>query len=322
MSIPTDHHYLPRFYLRRWLDPEIERVWEYSRPYREVIVRPKPPRATCKQDGLYSIAEEDDPALREQVETQFMSPLDDIAAKALSVIEVTRQRPGSSELCDGWVRFLMSQFYRAPKRIAYLEARIREHENETTDEQESEYARVRRDSDPPTLRQLFQGNDDGLISRSRAILLRSIVDSVPIGTAILRMKWSLIGIDRPVHGLLTGDDPVTMSNGLSGQRAFVTLPVAPNLLFIAANDRAVIESFRDQKAAAFEGAMNSAICQQADRFVIGHTPRQLRFVENRLGRTEPPQADGLLGRHTWKSPLAEPVYHPGRNRLGLGSVGP
>lgn len=304
MSVPEDHHFLPQFYLSRWIDPGIDELWEYSRPRDKVVVRRRSPKGTGKQRHLYSIIGEVEPELREQVELRLMSPLDDRAARALTEMIETRARPQSKELRDGWARFVMSLLHRSPRRIAYLENLIRAYEIDTTPEEEEAYAKLRAQNDPATLRRLFADGDPSRVSRSRAVLLRSLVDSETIGNAIVGMRWGAIQVNKPKHRLLTCDDPVLMSNGLDHDRSFLALPIAPDLMFIAVNHSDVLEAFNDQKSAVFEGAMNDAICRQADRLVLGQTNQCLRFVENRLQRSAPPHNGGVGGRYTWSAPIA------------------
>ncbi|MBX9574396.1 MAG: DUF4238 domain-containing protein [Caulobacteraceae bacterium] len=304
MSVPEDHHFLPKFYLSRWIDPGIGELWEYSRPHDKVVVRRRSPKGTGKQKHLYSIIGEVEPELREQVEIRLMSPLDDRAARALDEMINTRARPQTKELRDGWARFVMSLLHRSPRRIAYLENLIRTYEIETTPEEEEAYEKLRAPNDPATLKRLFADGDASRISRSRAVLLRSLVDSETIGNVIVGMRWGAIQVNEPKHRLLTCDDPVLMSNGLNHDRSFIALPIAPDLMFIAANHSDVLQSFSDQKSAVFEASMNDAICLQADRLVLGQTNRCLRFVENRLQRGAPPNNGGLEGRYTWSAPIA------------------
>lgn len=312
-SIPRDHHYLPRFYLSRWIDPGIGELWEYSRPRDKVVVRRRSTKATGKQEHLYSLAGEVEPELREQVELRLMAPLDNIAAAALRHIETTKQRPDDKAMRDGWARFVMSLLHRSPRRLAYLEKLIREHVSETSPEDEAIYQRLRRPSDPSTLNRLFADGDETRLSRSRAVLFRSLVDSEAIGNVIVGMRWGVVQVNEPNHGLLTCDDPVLMSDGLEHDRSFIALPIAHDRLFIAANSQDVVQSFANQRSAVFERAFNDAIferafndaiCHQADRLVIGRSNQNQRFVENRLGRCAPPANGGAGGRYTWSAPIA------------------
>ncbi|MCO6403529.1 DUF4238 domain-containing protein [Aurantimonas endophytica] len=50
----TKHHYIPAFYLRRWAGTD-KKVTEFSRPYRDVVVRSVMPERTGYQERLYEL---------------------------------------------------------------------------------------------------------------------------------------------------------------------------------------------------------------------------------------------------------------------------
>lgn len=53
MSIPKKHHYLPQFFMRRWVDAD-GMVTEYRRPRTELIVKRKHPAQTGYIVDLYA----------------------------------------------------------------------------------------------------------------------------------------------------------------------------------------------------------------------------------------------------------------------------
>ena len=54
MSRPTNHHYLPVFYLRQWCNAN-GKVVRYHRPYKDVIASPIAPDNTGCEPGLYTL---------------------------------------------------------------------------------------------------------------------------------------------------------------------------------------------------------------------------------------------------------------------------
>ena len=302
MSVPVDHHFLPQFFLKRWIDPQIKELWEYSRPREKIVVRRRATSATGKQKHLYTVDGLAEPELREQVELKLMQPIDTFGAEALEEMLRTGERPQQKKHRDGWARFVMSVMHRSPDRMRYFAERIARERDELANEMEGEYARLRRDFDPETLQE-FLASSELAVSSARAILLRSMVDSSQIGEVIIGMRWSLIRLPQVRFGLLTGDDPVITSNGLGHKRSFILLPVAPDVVFAAAASQSVIAAFGSQEPRALERGLNDAICRQADRLVIGSSNQQVRFVENRLGLNVDERRNGLLERLTWNAPL-------------------
>ena len=303
MSIPQDHHYLPEFYLKRWLTSGRKQVCEYSRPYKEVHCRLRYPSETGKQRNLYSLPGEDDPATREHVEIRVMSPLDDAAATALSVIE-SGKHVTDPVMRDAWAKFLVSQLHRSPARLRYFSRKIRGVDGEITASDLEDYRRLKPPGAPDNPRDYFKDVHEDEISHTRAKLITGLIQSAMLAGAIIHMDWRILRLDCR-HGLLTSDDPIMTSNGIGHENSFVMLPISPEMMFIASKQPRVIDAFASQDALALERGFNDAICRQADALVIGSDGSQKRFVANRLGRADAEKAAGLQERFTWKSPLID-----------------
>ena len=299
MSIPLDHHYLPVFYLKRWADADDGQVVEYHRPHKRVVTRRRYPTQTGKARGLYSLPGFNEPELQQQVELRLMGPVDDAAAKALSLIE--QRAPLDAEMRDGWARFVMSLLHRSPERMRYFGEKIRGADFDLTPEIRAAYELQRGEGDPG-VEDYLPLLPDHAFTQARAILINRLINSKPIGQVLVEMEWSLIRLDGGRHGLLTSDDPVMMSNGLNHERSFIMLPISPSTIFIAARSNMTIKAFSTQDHTTLEAGVNDAICQQAEVLVIGHSDRHCRFVENRLGRRKTRKGDGMVGRFTWQAP--------------------
>ena len=81
-----DNHYVPIFYQKRWAIRPDRRVCVYSRPYKDARVQRKHPKGVGYQPDLYTVTNTD-AAVATYLERQFFKVTDDLAAKALSVIE-------------------------------------------------------------------------------------------------------------------------------------------------------------------------------------------------------------------------------------------
>ena len=86
MNEPMDHHYLPIFYLSRWVGQD-GRVCRFNRPYRsEVKAKRVAPKGTGFEPSLYE-ARGLPPERAQAMEKQFMAKLDNSAAEALHLLE-------------------------------------------------------------------------------------------------------------------------------------------------------------------------------------------------------------------------------------------
>jgi hypothetical protein len=72
------HHYIPRFYLKRWTNAN-GRLCEFSRPYDKVKARMTSPKGTGYIPNLYTLPNLD-PDLADDWERRFFLRLDDRAA--------------------------------------------------------------------------------------------------------------------------------------------------------------------------------------------------------------------------------------------------
>jgi hypothetical protein len=86
MSEPTDHHYLPQFFLKRWARSD-GRVCSWKRLSRnKVAMTPVAPKHTAYEPRLYSI--ENVPENEAQtIERKFFAKIDSDAANILQFIE-------------------------------------------------------------------------------------------------------------------------------------------------------------------------------------------------------------------------------------------
>ncbi len=130
MSIPKNHHFLPKFLVKGWCDEE-GRTNVFRRVGQHGILTSKRlrPSELGYKRHLYSNYDADSPLAQQRVETKIMSPIDNAAAKALHKIlfDVPENEMIALEgvARNDWARFLASMVYRSPSRIAFLKERVR-----------------------------------------------------------------------------------------------------------------------------------------------------------------------------------------------------
>jgi Protein of unknown function (DUF4238) len=81
-NAPRDHHFIPVFYLKQWVDPASRKLIEYSTKHGKFIAKSVGPRGTGFETDLYSFPELP-PNLAQYVEAEFFKFADDKAAIAL-----------------------------------------------------------------------------------------------------------------------------------------------------------------------------------------------------------------------------------------------
>ena len=280
MNEPKDHHFSPVFYLKGWCNSALK-VMEYSRPYREVKVQPKPPTATGFKSFLYSL--EGVPEAEKQViEKHYMSKMvDNPAAHALQIL-INRDKAGlTGSVRSDWTRFLIASLYRRPEAVNKVIEVFKSVMQKNLNANPDSYKNLKED-DPPTPFEWIQKNQPHFVSNAGKIALMDGIENEQIGNTIINMSWSVLDLQNSNYDLLTSDAPTIRTKGLGDTNCLIVMPLNPSLLFVAAHDKKVEASFLHQDATKIAVWMNNNVVRAAEKYVYGRSDRHLRFIENRL----------------------------------------
>ncbi len=295
MSVPRRHHYLPQFFLSGWVN-EIGSLFEYSRPYREVVVRERRPSETGYREGLYSIADRADPVSREEVELRFMQRLDDAAAIAMPELEAILGKPADASLVSDWACFVMSLVFRSPARIDEMRGEIAKIDSDPRID--LAYQATKLPDDPASYAEFAAINGDEFsYEEARANLLRRVVASDFSVERLSSMLWDVVSVRPDGHDLVLSDNPVVTSNGVLSHDGFLILPIGPRKFFLASSSPSVRRYFKQEAMQRrFAGALNHAIVHNAEELVLAQTRHHRAFVSKRLTAKGQP----LRERVTWQ----------------------
>ena len=108
-----------------------------------------------------------------------------------------------------------------------------------------------------------------------------------VGTFINAMRWHVVTARNAPHSVLTSDRPVYMTNGIDHPKGEIIVPIGPTQMFVAVNTPEMEEVLRTCDPHRLLGLTNDKVVRSARRYVYGTDDRQLRYVENRLGRHAP-----------------------------------
>ncbi|MEH6715448.1 DUF4238 domain-containing protein [Parasphingorhabdus flavimaris] len=283
MAPPRKHHYLPEWYLSRWMRPwnGDDVIWEFGRvgPQKKLHARYRHPSATGYAFDLYTI-----PNLAAEkaaeIETKLLQIIDDRGAKAVSMAE--RDEAAGPKDKAGLVQFMLSMLHRSPERIDYLERRLA-----------GDLA------DNP----LFDGEDPAVYRAGALDTFTELVQSQRMIGRMMQMKTFVINLGEEAHDLLTSDSPLMMSNGMDHKDAFVMLPTGPRTLIMLAENKALPDYVAGHGGKAISKAMNDAVTVQAQKLVFGPNTQQMRFIDNRLNRPNlhlRDEVDPVTGLVKWR----------------------
>jgi hypothetical protein len=280
--MPQKQHYIPQFYQRQWAGPD-GRLCEYTRHGNAVRARMCYPAGTGYKPNLYTISDVPQP-IADHTENVFLSKTDTEAAEALRILIASDPSyVWTSKPRSAWTRFVMSTMHRSPERVDHMRATIESEYPRLLAEFRENYASMKQLDDPDTFEEyeaLMGPNPSG---RATALLLQKIMDSKTVGEHINQMTWHLLTFGNAPQKLLTSDRPIMMTNGLTGDRAHIAMPIGPRHIFLAVNDNIVLHEIKAMDPNNVLHNSNDRIASQAKKFVYGVDKTQLDFVEPRLG---------------------------------------
>jgi hypothetical protein len=275
MTQAPKHHYIPVFYLTQWCRPDGP-LCQYSRPRNRVIAKPKYPKGTGFERGLYTLKAHTS-AVAEIVEDKLMRRTDNDAARAHQLL-LDNNIDGFDETTrSAWARFLISLLRRTPESLLGLSNRL----NAALIEQHPELAIV---GDPEKDERAMACL--GVFERQRVMLLQNLLNSELIGNHIINMRWSVVRFDSDDGPLLTSDRPFVVSNGMDHPNGHWIVPISPTQCFVATNTYEVLREIQALSAVEFIFRMNHRMACQARKFVYGLDDSHLSFVSERFGRRE------------------------------------
>jgi hypothetical protein len=262
-----DNHYVPIFYQKRWVIRPDRRVCVYSRPYKDADVQRKHPKGVGYQRDLYTVTNTD-AAVATYLERQFFKVTDDLAAKALSVIEAGQWGPMDTTTRSGWTRFIMSLLHRNPEQVGRFLQIVSEYVAVIKPHYENLYNNKKDANHLATFDEFWQDILPEVIGRRWINLIQTTIDSKSVGEHFNHLVWRVLDF-KSSYTFLTGDRPIIMTNGMIKIDSHLAIPIGPRKLFIAAHTTELADAFTRDKADNVIAFVNDKIVRQARRFCIG-----------------------------------------------------
>lgn len=254
------HHYVPVFYLREWAG-EDGRLAEFSRPTgEEVKSRPTGPKGTGYVRGLYRFDGATEEAA-EAFERLFFGQVDTKAKQALDIHLGRSPARWEGDSRTAWSRFLIGMLYRNPERIASLRTYIEDIALDNYEVGRQEYEEKAPSGSPPYLDYLVRK-----IAFDALDWTTTIMNNEKIGFHLNHMRWAVRDVSDCGIKLFTSDRPVLMTNGLTGQRAHLVMPINPTKAFIACNSQEMERELLSHSSTVFAKGCNRNILRFAQKY--------------------------------------------------------
>lgn len=280
--IARNHHYVPRFLLRKWAVDGKLHGYHWDRYKQEVRAKRRGVASFCKKLDLLSLQSA---GLRaDTLERDFFGYVDDRAAKVSVVLLDSGPEGLDSELRSDFARFLLSLDARRPSNVLKLRVdAVATFESDLNNDPEilEEFETEGISERPST----FLHEATGVPIEDRALLLiQKLVDNQAVGKLLINAHWRTYHL-RPDDGtFVLSDRPLIRIHGYNHPKAVWALPISPRCVFVAANSYEIIESCDRRTSRQIRKLTNRSSVEQIDRYVFMNSDTNLPLVRRHLPR--------------------------------------
>jgi hypothetical protein len=286
-QVSIRHHYIPVFYTRRWCTSD-GRLCEYSRPRDKIYDQRVAPKTTGFQDRLYEMKGVPQ-LIAQRIEDDFMSFVDNHAAAALGVLETDPAKiNGDQKHKSAWSLFLISLIMRTPEDVAALIGIWEDDWERDFDKLRTQYEKNKKPDETRSLEEFIAQDDPHVRERWAMSELPDLIDHQGIGQLLNDMHWFVITTDADAPRLLTSDRPLYIFGKLGAPDCHLTLPIAPDRLFVAVNSKDLEAAFRARPQTELIEEMNVRTAQRAAKYAYGSDNARREFVDKHLSTARQP----------------------------------
>ncbi len=280
------HHYLPEFYIKTWCAPDGE-LCEYSKPYNNIVkCHRRAPKGTGYVHGLYKLTGAS-PEIQNRFEEVLLKRADNDASDALKILLSLENSAWDDRRRIGWSRFVLSLTVRMPTDVALIKSAVSEQLTSGDPIVESSYQQFRRESDPQSAKEYFSaiGEKTPDILRNEGFrVLSRLIQHEELEERIANRFWFVIKTEAARHSILTFDDPILWCNDFPTASPVLMVPIGPRDIFVAAHDKHEARVFGAISPSSLTVYVNRKITEGARHIVVGTDDKQLRFVQNHMGK--------------------------------------
>lgn len=278
---PQRHHYIPKFYLKRWANSD-GKVVEYKKIQSgEIIHKEKALKAVGKRENLYALPKGNPLNYQTQViESEFFGQLDNNAADCLKTLESASEIPNDPDFRYNWAMFILSLKLRTPTGVAMIRETLRKSINSNDIEEQSEL---------DLLENLIMAQLTKLIASEKSL------------PRIVELNWS-VGVFNSVdsnslnHQLLLSDCPITWSP-LDKPMGRIILPLSPTKYFVATKSTELLGRLKNATIKDTVNAINKQTVSNAQEFVVATNSKKSPFVENHFGKSKGGRLTDMIKEH-------------------------
>lgn len=226
------------------------------------------------------------------IELKHMKPKDHLASQMLARLEQigTSGHWTHQERYD-WTWFIVSLIVRGPEDVRSAKVNISRDWTLPNERMEERYRKVLREFPdfpaPASLREYIASMDDNYGNRLGTKIMADMTDHHEISTMIANMHWGVRVIETG-RQLLTSDRPVRLEFLLRSEQSFVTMPIGPQRIFIAAKSPRGLNRLLQSDARVLVERNNRTVVRQARQFVFAADDSERDWVFKNIARVPQP----------------------------------
>jgi hypothetical protein len=278
VSIPRDHHFIPAFALAPWAVKDSELV-EHSIKHQKLIPKWVGPRGTGFVRDLYAFPELP-PEHAQHLESVFFNYADDKAAQALQ-LHIQNKAAWNDELVTAWSLYVIGIHLRHPDVIPELRAASGSIWDQSGPEYQAHYEKVRRRDSPATMDEWIATVDPFTRAKVQLNCIIKMLNNEIVGTHLNSMWRSVIDVSNSPFRFLMSDRPVEICR-LKEPAGFVSIPISPTKLFVAANQERSIQNLGKVKPEEIVRHVNLFVATRARKFVWASDESQTGFIHEHM----------------------------------------
>jgi hypothetical protein len=281
MNNPTAHHFIPAFHISSWKGSD-GLVCQMRLIGGSVSHSRRSPSATGFERHLYR-TEGVPPEQEQHLESNFFSPVDNDAAIALQEMLAFKRTQWTAEIRSAWTRYILALRFRGPETVKDIKEHVKNMWNAARDSIKEDFFNRRLPTDPDTFEKFEAMLDPAAPSVRATNMIMRMIDNDRVGPTIFNMHWSVHRVEEAEFPLLLSDGPLDWPKGLADPSAHIALPIAPYMIFLAANDTSLSNADLWRSHTNVVKVLNKLSVSQAREYVWGNDSRQIEFVRKHFG---------------------------------------
>ena len=230
MQEPKKHHHVPVFYLNRWRGGD-GKVHVIRNINGRIVRSERAPEYLGFEYDLYSYHEDFDAANRAEIETKFFKRLDNAGAIIVSKIIAGCSLKKRDRIL--WTQFLTSMKIRTPENVEKIRTEWQSAFVTGMKPAQSDYAKLKQDTDPETAVEWLRANRPGLIESIGVGQLPKIASNTRAMQTVASFCWQIVDFENSSKLLLASDRPCVYTEGLGKPNCVIALPLSPRYAFFA-----------------------------------------------------------------------------------------